>query len=139
MEEKKRGVFYIGVRNGKFGYYTEKWEGLETEDNMDYVKYEGEIKNGDPNGQGTFTLSNGDKYEGEVKKGLQNGQGTKTWSNGDKYVGVWKNGKRNGQGTYTYSDGRKYEGEWKDGGVWNGTLYDKYGNITYKYDDGEIE
>ena len=35
------GVLYIGERNGKFGYFTEKWEGLENEDNRDIGKYEG--------------------------------------------------------------------------------------------------
>ena len=42
------GVLYVGERNGKFGYFTEKWEGLENEDNRDIGKYEGEIKNGFP-------------------------------------------------------------------------------------------
>jgi hypothetical protein len=114
LKRKKRGVFYIGERNGKFGYYTEKWEGLETEDNMDYVKYEGEIKNGNPNGQGTFTWSNGDKYEGEIKNGREHGQGTKSWSSGSKSIGEWKNGE-----------------------IWNGTGYDKDGNILLKYVNGE--
>ena len=44
------------------------------------------------------------KYEGEIKNGLPNGQRTKTWSSGSKYVGSWKDGKENGQGTFTSSD-----------------------------------
>ena len=32
------------------------------------------------------------KYEGEITNGKPNGQGTQTWSNGDKYVGEWKDG-----------------------------------------------
>ena len=72
----------------------------------------------------------------EWKDGIQNGQGTRTWSNGDKYVGEEKDGKRNGQGTYTYKDGRKFIGEWKNGEKWNGTQYDKDGNIIKKYVNG---
>ena len=114
LDGKKMGVLYIGERNGKFGYYTEKREGRETEDNIDYVKYEGEIKNGLPNGQGTVTYS----------------------SDGSKYIGEFKYGYPNGQGTQTWPDGRKYVGEWKNGEIWNGTYYDKNGNIIYKVVSG---
>jgi len=123
-------------------------------------KYEGEITNGKPNGQGTQTWSNGDKYVGEwkdgkkhgqgtitspygekyvgeYKDGLENGQGTYTWSDGSKYVGEYKDGEVDGQGTYTWSDGSKYVGEYKDGKRWKGTEYDKYGNIYLKYVNGK--
>ena len=50
-------------------------------------KYVGEITNGEPDGNGTLTLSNGEKYVGEWKNGKVHGQGEFTWSNGDKYEG----------------------------------------------------
>ena len=78
-------------------------------------------------------------YKGEVENGVPNGLGILYDLDGSKYVGSWKNGKKNRQGTFTYPNGEKYEGEWKDGGLWNGTGYDKNGNITYKYDDGRID
>ena len=43
------------------------------------------------------------------------------------------------QGTYTFSDGRKFKGKWKDGKPWNGTVYDKDGNVTSKYVNGELQ
>jgi hypothetical protein len=49
----------------------------------------------------------------------------------------FKSGERNGQGTETYPDGSKYIGEWRNGDMWNGTYYDKNGNITYKGVNGE--
>jgi len=55
----------------------------------------------------------------------------------EKYVGEYKDGKRNGQGTQTWLDGRKYVGEYKDGKTWNGTGYDKNGNIQVKFVNGE--
>ena len=56
-----------------------------------------------------------------------------------KYTGDVKNGKPDGQGTFTYpDDGRKYEGEWKGDIPWNGTGYDKNGNITTKVVNGKI-
>jgi len=146
------GVLYIGERNGKFGYFTEKWEGLENEVNWDIGKYEGEIKNGAPNGQGTFTLNDGEKYVGEFKDGKSHGQGTYTFKKGNKFVGGWKDGKRNGQGSITWSDGKKYLGEWKNGKyngqgtltLPNGEKYvggykngERSGQGTFNFSDGE--
>jgi len=55
----------------------------------------------------------------------------------EKYVGEYKDGIPNGQGTYTSSNGEKYEGEWKDEKPWNGTYYDKDGNIKGKFVNGK--
>ena len=78
-------------------------------------KYEGDRKNGEMNGQGTYTWTNGDKYVGEWKNGKLNGQGSETHLNGDKYVGNYKDGERHGQGALTLLDGKKYVGEFRDG------------------------
>jgi len=93
-------------------------------------KYVGEYKDGKRNGQGTITWSDGKNYVGEFKDGKFNGHGKLTWSDGKKYVGEWKNGR-------TLPDGRKYVGEYKDGKKWNGTVYDKNGNIQVKFVNGE--
>jgi len=77
------------------------------------------------------------KYQGQVKDEKPNGLGFMTYPNGVKYLGSWKDGEKNGEGTMTYSDGSKYVGEWKNGKRWNGTEYDKDGNIQYKYVNGE--
>ena len=95
------------------------------------VDGEMEWVNGDSGNEG--------KYEGEIENWKPNGLGIMIYPSGSKYVGSWKNGKKNRQGTFTYPNGEKYEGEWKDGGLWNGTGYDKNGNITYKYDDGRMD
>ena len=155
----KLGVLYFGFRNGKVGYYTEKWEGFESEDNRDFSKYEGEIKIGFPNGQGILTFPDGEKYVGEYKDGQKNGHGTYTWNDGGKYVGEYKNGLKNGHGTYTFLNGDNFEGEWKDGKqdegthtwsnkykyegswksgqMWNGIYYDNKGNLFGKQVNGE--
>ena len=100
-------------------------------------RYKGEIKNGKPNGQGIYTYPDGRKYIGQWKDGKLNGRGTYIWYNGNKYVGEFKDGKKHGQGTYTSSNGEKYEGEWKDEKPWNGTYYDKDGNIKGKFVNGK--
>ena len=201
------GIFYHGFRNGVYGYFKEKWHGVENTKNKDYGTYEGEMINGKPHGQATQTFYNGEKYEGEWSKGIPNGQGTYTYPDGEKFVGElrfavhwngtyydkdgnivskfvngkieldqkksaflqsgvfylglrngvyglyiekWdgventknedygkyvggiKDGKRDGIGTYTWSDGSKYAGSWLEGKMWNGTEYDRDGNITGK-------
>lgn len=63
-------------------------------------------------------------------------QGDFTYPNGAKYKGELKEGIPNGQGTSTLFDGRKYVGEFKDGKRWNGTMYDKEGNIIGKWWNG---
>ena len=83
-----------------------------------------------------LTLMEGSMYVGGYKDGERNGQGTYTSPDGQKYVGEWKNGKYNGQGTFTYPDGQKYVGRWKDGNPWNGTDYDKDGKIITKFVNG---
>ncbi len=95
----------------------------------DGSKYVGELKDGVPNGQGTFTFPDGETYVGEWMDGKPNGQGTKTLPNGEKYVGEFKDGKYNGQGTLIFPDGQKYVGEFND---------DKYnGQGTLTFPDGQ--
>ena len=82
---KTKEVLFRKVVNGVFEWF-------EDGNEEDHGKYIGEIKNGKPNGQGTYTFPDGKKYEGK-----------------------FKDGKEHGKGTYTYPDGVKYEGEWKEG------------------------
>jgi hypothetical protein len=115
--------------------------------------YEGELKDGLYNGQGTMTYANGDVYEGEWKNGERNGHGKMTYANGDIYEGELKDGILNGQGTYTFADGRVYTGEfernmrhgqgimtWTDGQVYMGELKDdkRHGQGTTTYASGDV-
>ena len=101
-------------------------------------KYTGDIRNGKPDGFGILIWFDGIKYVGNFKDGKEHGQGTWTSPNGIKYEGEYKDGERNGQGTYTWSDGSKYVGEWKGDEMWNGTIYDKDGNIIKKVVNGKM-
>jgi len=131
VEKKGKGILYKSYRNGKWGWFK---SGDEKEDN----KYEGEVENGEPNGQGIITFSDGwGKYVGEWKDGKENGQGTFTLPNGGKLEGEWKDGKFHGQGTETYPNGDKYVGEFKDG-LKNGqgiTTYSSGGKYVGEFKD----
>jgi hypothetical protein len=109
---------------------------VDGDENID-EKYEGEIKNGKPNGYGSSTFPNGTKYVGKFQHGKKHGQGTLSMTDGREYVGKYKDGEPDGQGVLTYADGEKYVGEYKNGKTWNGTLYNKRGNIVGTYVNGE--
>ena len=83
-------------------------------------------------------------WEGEIVNGVPHGSGIyHATSCGATFVGISKNGKRH-EGIFTYNDGDKYIGDWKTNEdrnhtFWNGTRYDKDGNITKKYVNGEVQ
>jgi len=73
--------------------------------------YDGEWKEGEMCGQGTFNFVNGDMFSGEWKDGAANGQGYYVWkSTGDKYMGEFANMKRHGSGTMMFLNGHKFDG-----------------------------
>ena len=129
---RSQGILFFRKGNGELGYFE---NGDEDKDR----KYVGEIENGLPNGQGTYTWSDGRKCVGEYKDGKPNGQGIFTDPNGTMYVGKYKDGKKHGQGKFTYTDGGWYDGSWKVGQSWTGIKYDKDGNISYEKVNGEIQ
>jgi len=54
-----------------------------------------------------------------------------------KYEGDVENGVPNGLGVLISTNGWKYFGSWKNGEIWNGTEYDNYGNIIYRWVNGK--
>jgi hypothetical protein len=52
-------------------------------------------------GEGRF--SNGDRYEGELKNGKPDGFGKMHYMLGGSYEGEWKNGRRNGKGVMAFA------------------------------------
>ena len=65
------------------------------------------------------------KYEGDVENGKPNGQGTLTYPNGEKYVGEWKGNDFHCQGTMISTDGTKLVGDFRGNKPLNLSLFDK--------------
>ena len=78
------------------------------------------------------------KYQGQVKNGKPDGLGVIIYSDGSMYVGRWKNGIREGQGSQIHKGGGKYSGSWKNGSWWNGKQIDPNGNIIRMVVNGKI-
>jgi len=77
------------------------------------------------------------KYQGQVKNGVPNGLGYLIYPDGGKYVGSWEDGKMTGQGTFIWSNGDKYVGSWKEGQHWNVIRYNINGTILFRIVNGE--
>ena len=81
---------------------------------IDSIRYEGDLKDGQPEGHGKCEVSDG-VYEGEFHNGQRHGHGVETYNNGDLLEGQWQNGSLvKGHATYKQADGRQFEVEWKE-------------------------
>ena len=105
---QETGLLYMNKTSSGYAWKT-------FEDGKVQSKYNGEIRNGRPNGFGYQTYKNGNKYFGEHKNGLPNGEGRSIYPDGSMYLGEYKNGKFYGKGTFIWKDGYYYDGEFRDG------------------------
>ncbi|UCH47283.1 MAG: hypothetical protein JSU95_14490 [Betaproteobacteria bacterium] len=78
-------------------------------------RYEGELKMGWADGEGTYVSRRGVRYKGGWKNSLQDGKGIIQNPDGSIYDGEWKEGKPHGRGAYRSPNGETVEGEWVDG------------------------
>ena len=129
---KRKGVLYGHLVKGNWEWFDYSFNELDR-------KYEGEIKDGKPDGHGKGISSWG-TYVGSWLNGKKHGHGTKTYLSGDKYIGQWKNGEKHGQGTYISTGGEIYEGQWKQGrkdGLGTETFADG-GYLEAEWKNGEL-
>lgn len=100
------------------------------------LAYEGDVRDGQPNGQGTMTSPYGTHQWGEFRNGLSY-KLTGTWvgADGTREEGTWNlDGTRCG-GTIMWQDGRVYKGDWK---LVNGAPEQADGNGTMTWPDGRV-
>ncbi|MGH8435367.1 MAG: C13 family peptidase [Pseudomonas sp.] len=82
---------------------------------VDYANgswFQGQFKDGQPEGLGKWQGPSGESYVGEFHQGLFDGQGKLTYSNGSSYEGGFKQARMEGEGTLK-QDGLSYRGEFK--------------------------
>lgn len=144
-----RGQILNGQRHGRGLFYFSDRENAEAEINLPEVAtklqddvagavpnpsdtyvdiYEGEFRNGLPNGRGSFIYGNDMRYDGEVKDGLPHGTGLFIYgSEGEysyRYYGRVVAGLANGRGSFVYATCQiyrdqpycdRYDGQFRNG------------------------
>lgn len=80
-----------------------------------FAEYRGLMKDGRPDGRGTYSDFSGIVYQGEWKNGLIDGLGTIRWPGGAEYIGDLRDGKVSGRGRYIDVTGEIFDGDFIDG------------------------
>ncbi len=80
-----------------------------------FSEYEGEVRDGRPNGKGRIKLRTGVVYDGTWRDGNMIGHGVLRFANGDRYNGAVDDGAPDGFGRYASADGTIFEGRFVDG------------------------
>ncbi len=88
---------------------------------IDSICYEGELKDGKPEGHGKCEIRDG-VYEGEFHNGQRHGHGVEIYDNGDRLEGEWQNGSQDGHSIYRLANGQQMEVEWEKGHFKSETL-----------------
>ena len=86
-------------------------------------RYYGQLRSGIPHGKGRYEARGGEVYEGEFRNGEMVGQGSFSRPDGTRYSGEFARWKPHGKGRLVEAGGAVYEGEFKDG------LYDGEGTL----------
>ena len=151
------------------GFKSDKFDGYCRIISINGDYYEGEIKMGIIEGEGTFFSSekkmlykgnftnncfegNGEQtfenienqkitYKGEFKNGKREGKGKFDFGGNNYYIGDFKNDKFEGEGNFKFSDGREYQGNWKENEM-NGKgvfTWDKVKRYEGEYKDNRRE
>lgn len=80
-----------------------------------YSTYDGEMRNGRPEGRGRLELRSGAFLDGTWKAGLLEGMGVSRDARGNRYEGEFVAGKAEGFGRLSARDGSIYEGAFRNG------------------------
>lgn len=92
-----------------------KSDGIKSITFPDGNKFDGEVKNGNLEGQGLMTSPDGNKFVGNFIKGKLEGPGEMTWPDGTKLVAKFKHGQPEGKVTFILPNGVQKIGTFKNG------------------------
>jgi hypothetical protein len=90
-------------------------EGRGTYSDRTGLAYEGEWKGGRMEGYGVLKLPNGDEYAGQMRAGKAEESGRYVDFTGEVFVGRFTNGLRDGRGATTLPNGNSYASDWVNG------------------------
>jgi hypothetical protein len=79
------------------------------------AEYQGSMRDGRPEGRGTYRERDGLTYEGHWSKGLPQGEGRLVLASGAEFAGVFRAGAAEGPGRFYDVDGEIFEGSFRLG------------------------
>ncbi len=98
--------------------------------------YTGTLKDGLPDGEGSFTTENSEQlewtYTGTWVAGHFEGQGASTWEDGWREEGTYANDMLNGAGAEYYGDVLVHQGTYANGVLVQGSFYTDSGILYYE-------
>lgn len=77
-------------------------------------RYEGEFRDGQPNGFGVYLFPDGRRYEGQFVDGRVNGRARYYFANGDMLEGAFRDNRLVGAGRVVRANGEQLAVEWRD-------------------------
>ena len=80
-----------------------------------YSVYQGEMRDGRPNGDGRLEIRSGEMFEGQWSNGLLEGRGVRVDVDGNRYEGQFSAGVPNGEGRFLARTGEIFEGNFVNG------------------------
>ena len=103
------------------------------------IQYSGQFKQGEPNGNGTFTWADGSTYIGHYENGFRSGYGVLYYNKEhplEHYEGIFLKNKYQGQGKLFWKNGDNYEGSFANDalngfGIYTFSKNNVYGNNKY--------
>lgn len=125
-KSNKRDCLFFYLKNLKFYFYyfnvnLDKYSKKMHSAAYTYPdgsSYTGEWNaDGQRDGFGVLTLTDGTIYSGEFRDGLCDGLGVMVFADGSKYEGQFSQGRYHNLGVFTRCDKMKYEGEFHQGKV----------------------
>jgi hypothetical protein len=126
QEWGKGGYAWITYKD--YALYTYNAYVIELDEKMGAAAKPKKCEHGDClNGYSRFNFENGDVYEGDVKNGSPDGNGIYQYSNGEVFTGIFKSGKKEGKGTYYFNDGTVKIAYWTNDTVNSNADYLDYG------------
>lgn len=83
------------------------------------ITWSGDCRNGFAHGAGAIAwfldgVPNG-RYEGTIRDGRIEGEGTAYYPSGNHYTGEFRDGLPHGNGTFHFADGRRFTAVWRAG------------------------
>lgn len=112
---ERPGTTAAGLLNGSGRLVWRRAGAAEYDRTAVFATYEGQMRDGRPDGRGRLRFADGAVQEGLFRDGRLHGEGTSIEAGGERYDGSFRDGLRHGRGVLRFANGNRHEGAFADG------------------------